>query len=94
MPRLRKVEDLDTEGADSLMAVTIPRAEIQVIAERYGDKNITPSFDPSSSFIRQCAIDLARDADHLRRDDPARRKLIAEADDLDALADRYEKEAS
>lgn len=65
---------------------TIPRAEIDEILERYGDRS-SLSGDLDVVDVRLMATGLRRQPGN----DPSFR---AEADELDALADRYEQEAA
>jgi hypothetical protein len=63
------------------MTTTIPRAEVQAIADRHDDPSVMSLIAFNTKTIRHYA-DLLRTAHD-----------NAEADDLDALADRYEREA-
>jgi len=64
--------------------VTISRAELTEIAWRYGmDYDI--SDDPTIGWVRGLAVLLRREAPSSATADA----LLAEAADLDALADRY-----
>lgn len=70
------------------MTATVPRADLDTIATRHG-VNYDLNTDPSIQWVRDMAARLRRD---LTGADRYEQRLIAEADDLDALADRYEKE--
>jgi hypothetical protein len=70
------------------MTVTIPRAEIHAIGQRYGTDYDLES-DPTVEWVRQMARWLRR---NLTGADEVEQKLMAEAHDLDALADRVENE--
>jgi hypothetical protein len=66
---------------------TIPREEVHAIAARYND-HLWYHADPTADHVRgaadyrrRCGYDEGGDVGQL---------LLAEADDLDALADRYE----
>ncbi|GAA0583180.1 hypothetical protein GCM10010172_80280 [Paractinoplanes ferrugineus] len=71
------------------MSALIPRAGLLAIAEKYND---------SGNFDGEWATDRVRQAATQLRADIGRtlhpHVLLEMADDLDALADRYEKEAS
>lgn len=70
------------------MTATVPRADLDTIATRHGvDYDLNT--DPSIQWVRDMAAWLRCD---LTGADRYEQRLIAEADDLDALADRYEKE--
>lgn len=87
MPRLQPVEDLDTKGTD--MTSTIPRAEVNAVARCHGvDYDL--AFDPPVEWVRDTAAALRSDGPF----GPPSREVQAEAADLDALADRYEKETT
>lgn len=74
--------------------VTIPRAEINVIAEKYGDF-FGLDEDPPAEYIRAVAADYRRNAGDTRLLTPDESAdFRAEANDLDALVDRYEKAAN
>jgi hypothetical protein len=87
MPWLWTVEDLDAEGG-GLMTTLIPRADLLSLAEKYND---------SGNLEGEWTVDRVRQAAKRLRVDIGRTLhphiLLAMADDLDALADRYEKEA-
>ena len=68
---------------------TIPRAEIREIARRY-DVDYELGSDPTSKAIRSYAAELRRESKACTN----AAALRAEADDLDALADRYEEQAA
>lgn len=72
------------------MTVTIPRAEIQAIAARYADA-FSLDADPPTHYVRAVAAGYRDDVSAWNT--PEADALRAEADDLDALADRYEREA-
>lgn len=72
------------------MTTTIPRAELNAVGRRHGiDYDL--DFDPSIEWVRAMSA-------HLRAGDtfvdPPSAEVLAEAADLDALADRYERKAS
>jgi hypothetical protein len=73
---------------------TIPRNELIAIAERYGDTVDLSDTDPHVEWVRWLASTLRLDA---QRHSPSsvHRSVyeLAEADQLDALADRYEQKA-
>lgn len=71
------------------MSVTIPRAEVHAIAARHGT-DYDLDFDPSVEWIRTTATFLREESAAF----PTTPELRAEAADLDALADRYERKAS
>lgn len=71
------------------MTTTIPRADIQAVIERHGAPYSIEG-DVSCVWVREVA-EVARD---VARVSVTPDKLLAEADDLDALADRYEREAA
>lgn len=69
--------------------VTIPRAEIQAIAERHRH-DYGLAHDPRAEWVRAEAEDLRTGRHRVSElDHPGQL-----ADDLDALADRYEREAT
>ncbi len=72
------------------MAVTIPRAELNAIAERYDD-TFDPVGEPTVQYLRDAA-NYYRSATTLMSSARSRESLLAEAVDLDALADRIENE--
>jgi hypothetical protein len=72
------------------VTATIPRSEIYAVAERYGDP-WRPRSDPSADRVRLLASEYRKDANYAVANGST---LLAEADDLDALADRYEQEAA
>lgn len=74
------------------MAITIPRAEIDAIANRHR-VNYDLSSDPGIEWVRRMSAWLRSDLDP-NDSDPITKGLLAEANDLDALADRYEQRAS
>lgn len=72
------------------MTTNIPRAEINSVGRRHSiDYDL--DFDPSVEWVRTMAA-------HLRAGDafidPPSAAVLAEAEGLDALADRYEREAA
>lgn len=68
--------------------VTIPRDELTAVAHRHGvDYDL--DFDPSVEWVRATAALLRQESP----DFPATPELRAEAHDLDALADGYERGA-
>lgn len=68
--------------------VSIPRAELQAVADRHGmDYNLEG--DPTVAWVRDFAAGLRFGV--VVGSDPG--GLLAEAADLEALADRYEQEA-
>ena len=71
------------------MTVTIPRDEIHAVAKRYSI-NYDLDFDPSAEWVRATAAHLRSGGDF---GSPSA-AVMAEADDLDALVDRVEKEAN
>lgn len=64
--------------------ITIPRAEVTAILERHND-HWAGTGDLEVWIVRGCAASLRQSTEA---------DWIAEADELDALADRYEREAS
>ena len=69
---------------------TIPRAEIRAIAERYRDDLLAGlTEDPSVRIVRQMSENL-----RVYADDSRSINRLAEAKELDALADRYEREGA
>lgn len=74
---------------------TIPRAEIDVIIERYGG-DWPGSYDVPIETARAVAKDCRRYADGAKptRGGLSPEQFRAEAAELDALADRYEREAA
>ena len=72
------------------MSALIPRAEIDTIMERYGDRWAGKNDLPAQA-VRDVAADYRRYADDPDYDSQLREQFLAEADDLDALADRYEQ---
>lgn len=68
---------------------TIPRAEIQAIGRRYGS-DYDLDFDPSAEWARATAALLREESAQF----PTTPELRAEADDLDALVDRIEREGA
>jgi hypothetical protein len=71
---------------------TIPRAELNAVLERYDDE-WAGTGDFAVEVVRRAAADFRRfAAAPIDSEDPARD--LAEADDLDALADRYEREGN
>ncbi len=76
------------------MPVLIPRAEIDAVMERYGDSWAGRNDLPAAA-VREVTLSYRNNATHVRpmADEEAAR-LLAEADALDALADRYEREAA
>jgi hypothetical protein len=69
--------------------VTIPRDEIHAIAKRHGvDYGL--DFDPSLEWVRATAALMREESPQF----PSTPELRAEAAALDALADRYEREAA
>jgi hypothetical protein len=72
---------------------TIPRAEIHAIGAKYGDDALPLATDPSAELVRSIAAGN-RDAVKAWGDVPYGGTLLAEADDLDALVDRIEREAA
>jgi hypothetical protein len=74
--------------------LTIPRGEIHVIADRH-DSPIADAFstDPTVDELRSAASRI-RSLSEVLTTLEARKSTAAEADDLDALADRYEREAA
>ncbi len=75
------------------MTVLIPRTDIDAVMARHGDCWIRPD-RTAVTDVREAAAEMRRhsgltDSGDTRWADA----LLAEADDLDALADRYEKEA-
>jgi hypothetical protein len=73
------------------MTTTIPRAEIEAIAERYGSW-LDLDADPTVEEVRTI-VQNHRYAAQPGVDGPHRVNFARIADDLDALADRYEKMA-
>lgn len=66
--------------------MTIPRAELNKVGHRHGiDWNLDA--DPTLEWVRAAAADLREETP----DFPTTEELLCEADDLDALADRYER---
>lgn len=74
------------------MSVVVPRKELNAIAERYNDA-FNLSGDPTVQYVRDCA-DYYRSATALMGGQRSRENLLAEAAELDALADRYETETA
>lgn len=72
--------------------VTIPRAEIVAVMERYDD-SWTLDSDPASGVVRHVVAEYRENADYADSD-AERTSLLGEALALDALADRYEQEAN
>lgn len=72
---------------------TIPRAEINAVMERYGD-SWSGRRDVPVEQARATAADYRRYAEDPTADGQSPEQFLAEADDLDALADRYEREAA
>jgi hypothetical protein len=72
------------------MTVTIPRAELDAIAERHNDSGFFGDNDLTVQEVRACTAHMRAD----RPSGPAHMEVRAMADDLDALADRHEREAS
>jgi hypothetical protein len=79
------------------MTTLIPRAEVDTVMERYGD-DWPGSYDVPVETVRAVAKDCRRYADGTKPKPPladlSPNQFRAEADDLDALADRYEREES
>jgi hypothetical protein len=71
------------------MSITIPRAEIHAIAARYDDA-FSLATDPSAEYVRHVAQDYRVMAGNVGHPGT----LLAEADELDALVDRIEREAA
>ena len=68
---------------------TVPRADLTDIAWRHGmDYDI--DFDPTTEWVRAMASNLRRVA----TGSATAAELIAEANELDALATRYEEQAA
>lgn len=63
---------------------TIPRAEIDAVMERYGDSWLSGVLAYGFAGMRRYAAMLRVNGGSIDK---------AEADELDALADRYEREA-
>jgi hypothetical protein len=75
------------------MAATIPRAEVAALTAHHSDP-WQPDRDVTPTEVRADAVNRRYLADH-HTDTPAdRQRLLAEASDLDALADRYETGAT
>lgn len=74
------------------MSITVPRAEIHAIAARYDDA-FSLEADPPAEYVRHVAAEY-RGAANLYDDEADRAPLLDEADDLDALVDRIEREAA
>jgi hypothetical protein len=73
------------------MTVTIPRAELNALAERHGDF-FGLDEDPPVTWARDLAAEYRHNASDRRVLTAAEgADMLAEADDLDALADRYER---
>lgn len=73
------------------MTVTIPRPEIDAIAARYNDA-FTLTADPTAEWVRGIASGYREDAGPWGSTEAD--ALRAEADELDALVDRYEQESN
>ncbi|GAA0494175.1 hypothetical protein Ade02nite_20600 [Paractinoplanes deccanensis] len=74
------------------MTVTIPRAELDAVMNDYGQPWPADG-DSDSTTVRAAAVirSEAEDAFGARFEEVSRRVLMSKlADDLDALADRYE----
>lgn len=74
------------------MTATVPRDELDAIARRYDD-TFDPVGEPTVQYLRNAA-EYYRSATTLMSSERNRDSLLAEADDLDALADRYEQETA
>jgi hypothetical protein len=72
------------------MTITIPRAEIQAVAAKH-KVDYDLDFDPPAEWVRATVAFLRAGVDFNGTPTP---EVLAEADDLDALVDRYEREAS
>jgi hypothetical protein len=68
------------------MTTTIPRAEIDAVTERHNDDGFFGAHDLTVQEVRACTAYMRAD----RSGGPATAEAQALADDLDALADRYE----
>lgn len=70
----------------------IPRSEIDAIMDRYGDcwagRNDLPA-----AAVREVAADYRRYAGDPSYDGQSSDQYLAEADDLEALVERFEQEA-
>lgn len=71
--------------------VTIPRAEIDAVTDRHHDDGFFGNHDMTVHEIRACTTHLRTAATACFPDNAE--EIRAMADDLDALADRYEREA-
>lgn len=71
------------------MTALIPRADIRAVAAKY-DVGFAPATDLPVDQVRGYVHELRVEAATLDHSN----KLLAEADDLDALADRYEQAAT
>lgn len=69
-----------------MVTATIPRAELQAIGERHGDEHWAGNGSDPEAWTIRAAAGLLRQSH-----DP---DYHAEADDLDVLVDRYEREAN
>lgn len=74
------------------MSVNVPRAEIDVLNDRHNHPWDLDE-DPTSDLCRWVAADRRFDADYAMTEEQ-KLKYLAWADDLDALADRVEREAA
>jgi hypothetical protein len=72
------------------MNTTIPRAEIDAVTNRHNDDGFFGDNDLTVQEVRACTAYMRAD----RPDGPAPAEVQALADDLDALADRYERGAA
>jgi hypothetical protein len=72
---------------------TIPRAEIDAVMQRYGDSWAGRNDLPIEA-VRKVAADYRLYADDESYDGQSPDQFRAEADDLDALADRHEREVN
>jgi hypothetical protein len=71
---------------------TIPRADVQAILARQGWEFALES-DPTVTAVRQMVRSFIGDAGHADNNGVEQQRYLAMADDLEALADRYEQEA-
>ena len=72
------------------MSITVPRAEIHAVAERYDNAWSLPE-DPPVTVVRHIAADMRANADH-EDTETGRLALLGEALALDALCDRVENQ--
>lgn len=73
--------------------VTIPRAEINAIGSKY-DRNWRLDVDLGIDAVRRKAADFRLSAEYVDDNVAEQNEYRGMADDLDALADRYEREGA